>query len=64
MQAEAAAQFLTVMRRYLESLFSDLRSHTITSVQSNNDRVGQTKSQFVGKFSLSETADGSDCLQN
>ncbi|CAK7349499.1 unnamed protein product [Dovyalis caffra] len=38
-QAEAATRFLTVMRRYLESLCSDLRSHTITSVQSNNDRV-------------------------
>ncbi|CAA2998147.1 Hypothetical predicted protein [Olea europaea subsp. europaea] len=38
-QAEAAAKFLTVMRRYLESLCSNLRSHTITSVQSNSDRV-------------------------
>lgn len=39
-QAEAAVRFLTVMMNYLESLCSDLRSHTITSVQSNNDRVG------------------------
>lgn len=39
MQAEAAEQFLAVMRRYLESLCSDLMSHTITNVQSNNDRV-------------------------
>lgn len=39
MQTEAAAQFLNVMGHYLESLCSDLRSHAITSVQSNNDRV-------------------------
>lgn len=39
LQAEAAWQFLNVMRSYLESLCSDLRSHTITNVQSNNDRV-------------------------
>lgn len=39
LQAEAAGQFLKVMRGYLESLCLDLRLHTITSVQSNNDRV-------------------------
>ncbi|KAK8654169.1 hypothetical protein V6N13_128142 [Hibiscus sabdariffa] len=39
-QAEAATQFLTVMREYLESLCANLRSHTITNVQSNDDRVG------------------------
>ncbi|KDP26451.1 hypothetical protein JCGZ_17609 [Jatropha curcas] len=39
MQAEAATHFLTIMRRYLESICSDLRSHTITNVQSNSDRV-------------------------
>ncbi|GLT41478.1 hypothetical protein SLA2020_155390 [Shorea laevis] len=38
-QAEAANQFLTIMRHYMESLCADLRSHTITSVQSNKDRV-------------------------
>lgn len=38
-QAEAATRFLTITRRYLESICSDLRSHTITNVQSNNDRV-------------------------
>uniref|UniRef100_A0A0E0K8Q0 cDENN domain-containing protein n=1 Tax=Oryza punctata TaxID=4537 RepID=A0A0E0K8Q0_ORYPU len=38
-QAEAAWQFLNIMRSYLESLCSDLRSHTITNVQSNNDRL-------------------------
>ncbi|XVE72846.1 hypothetical protein DITRI_Ditri11bG0071000 [Diplodiscus trichospermus] len=39
-QAEAAIQFLTIMRQYMESLCANLRSHTITSVQSNHDRVG------------------------
>ncbi|KAL8170204.1 hypothetical protein V2J09_022008 [Rumex salicifolius] len=38
-QAEAAVQFLCVMKRYMESLCANLRSNTITSVQSNNDRV-------------------------
>lgn len=41
-QAEAAAQFLNVMGSYMESLCSDLSSHTITNVQSNNDRVSQS----------------------
>ncbi|XP_059300813.1 uncharacterized protein LOC132053034 isoform X1 [Lycium ferocissimum] len=50
-QTEAAAQFLTVMRRYLESLCSDLRSHTITSVQSNSDRVSiLLKDSFIDSF--------------
>ncbi|XVF72107.1 hypothetical protein PTKIN_Ptkin12aG0094200 [Pterospermum kingtungense] len=39
-QAEAATQFLAVMKQYMESLCANLRSHTITSVQSNIDRVG------------------------
>lgn len=42
LQAEAAWQFLDVMRSYLESLCSDLRFHTITNVQANNDRVSNT----------------------
>ncbi|KAL2238699.1 UNVERIFIED_CONTAM: DENN domain-containing protein 5B [Sesamum indicum] len=50
-QAEAASQFLIVMRQYLESLCSDLRSHTITSVQSNNDRVSiLLKDSFIDSF--------------
>lgn len=50
-QAEAATRFLTVMRRYLESLCSDLRSYTITSVQSNNDRVSLLlKDSFIDSF--------------
>lgn len=40
-QAEAAHQFLSILRNYLESLCSNLRSHTITNVQSSNDRVSE-----------------------
>ena len=39
LQTQYATQFLNVMRQYMDSLCSNLRSHTITSVQSNNDRV-------------------------
>ncbi|KAK1559708.1 hypothetical protein Q3G72_017478 [Acer saccharum] len=50
-QAEAATQFLNVMRSYMESLCSDLRSHTITNVQSNNDRVSLLlKDSFIDSF--------------
>lgn len=50
-QAEAAAQFLNVMGSYMESLCSDLSSHTITNVQSNNDRVSLLlKDSFIDSF--------------
>ncbi|WCJ38232.1 DENN (AEX-3) domain-containing protein [Euphorbia peplus] len=50
-QAEAATHFLAVLRQYLESICSDLRSHTITSVQSNNDRVCLLlKDSFIDSF--------------
>ncbi|THU56222.1 hypothetical protein C4D60_Mb11t15020 [Musa balbisiana] len=50
-QAEAAGQFLNAMRRYLESLCSNLRSHTITNVQSNNDKVSLLlKDSFIDSF--------------
>ncbi|MBA0560384.1 hypothetical protein Golob_017286 [Gossypium lobatum] len=50
-QAEAAIQFLTVMRQYLESLCANLRSHTITSVQSNHDKVSLLlKDSFIDSF--------------
>lgn len=39
MQVEAAKGFLAVLRDYLDTLCSNLRSHTITNVQSNNDKV-------------------------
>ncbi|KAF9626421.1 hypothetical protein IFM89_033240 [Coptis chinensis] len=38
-QIEAAKGFLAVLRSYLDSLCSNLRSHTITNVQSNDDKV-------------------------
>ncbi|KAK3040375.1 hypothetical protein RJ639_026780 [Escallonia herrerae] len=38
-QVEAAKGFLAVLRSYLDSLCSNLRSHTITNVQSNDDKV-------------------------
>ncbi|XP_022991951.1 uncharacterized protein LOC111488447 isoform X1 [Cucurbita maxima] len=51
-QTAYAAQFLKVMRQYMESLCSNLRSHTITSVQSNNDRVSLLlKDSFIDSFS-------------
>ncbi|KAM6565021.1 hypothetical protein CsatB_025019 [Cannabis sativa] len=51
-QAYAADKFLKVTRGYLESLCSDLRLHTITSVQSNNDRVSLLlKDSFIDSFS-------------
>lgn len=51
LQVEAATEFLLVMRQYLDSLFSDLRLHTITNVQSNNDRVSiLLKESFIASF--------------
>nr|VDD29101.1 unnamed protein product [Brassica oleracea] len=51
LQAEAATKFLRVMRDYMESLCSDLHSHTITSVQSNSDRVSLLlKDSFIDSF--------------
>ncbi|XP_042390447.1 uncharacterized protein LOC121985644 isoform X7 [Zingiber officinale] len=50
-QAEAARQFLDAMASYLESFCSNLRSHTITNVQSNNDKVSLLlKDSFVDSF--------------
>ncbi|TQD87462.1 hypothetical protein C1H46_026974 [Malus baccata] len=51
LQVEAAGQFLEVMKNYAESLCSDLRSYTITSVQSNSDRVSLLlKDSFIDSF--------------
>ncbi|WOG94214.1 hypothetical protein DCAR_0313507 [Daucus carota subsp. sativus] len=50
-QAEAAKGFLSVLRSYLESLCSNLRSHTITNVQSNDDKVSLLlKESFIESF--------------
>nr|XP_010933158.1 uncharacterized protein LOC105053615 isoform X2 [Elaeis guineensis] len=54
-QAEAAGHFLSVMKGYLESLCSNLRSHTITNVQSNNDKVSLLlKDSFVDSFPVKD----------
>ncbi|CAN1270089.1 DENN domain-containing protein 5B [Linum perenne] len=59
-QADAANHFLRVIRRYLESICADLRSHTITSVQSNQDRVRNKhvclllKDSFIDSFPYKE----------
>ncbi|KAE8657988.1 DENN domain-containing protein isoform 2 [Hibiscus syriacus] len=50
-QVEAAKGFLSVLRSYLDSLCSNMRSHTITNVQSNNDKVSLLlKESFIGSF--------------
>ncbi|XP_019455531.1 PREDICTED: uncharacterized protein LOC109356588 [Lupinus angustifolius] len=50
-QADAATRFLNIMWHYLESLCSELKFHTITSVQSNNDRVSLLlKDSFIDSF--------------
>ncbi|XP_051131211.1 uncharacterized protein LOC127251524 isoform X2 [Andrographis paniculata] len=50
-QVEAAKGFLEVLRSYLDSLCSNLRSHTITNVQSNDDKVSLLlKESFIESF--------------
>lgn len=50
-QVEAAKGFLKVLRSYLDSLCSNLRSHTITNVQSNDDKVSLLlKESFIESF--------------
>ncbi|XP_058001918.1 uncharacterized protein LOC110650946 isoform X2 [Hevea brasiliensis] len=50
-QVESAKGFLAVLRSYLDSLCSNLRSHTITNVQSNNDKVSLLlKESFIDSF--------------
>ncbi|XP_038889125.1 uncharacterized protein LOC120079023 isoform X1 [Benincasa hispida] len=50
-QVEAAKGFLKVLRLYLDSLCSNLRSHTITNVQSNDDKVSLLlKESFIESF--------------
>ncbi|KAF8034034.1 hypothetical protein BT93_C0344 [Corymbia citriodora subsp. variegata] len=50
-QIEAAKGFLRVLRSYLDSLCSNLRSHTITNVQSNDDKVSLLlKESFIDSF--------------
>ncbi|KAK2986348.1 hypothetical protein RJ640_026612 [Escallonia rubra] len=61
-QAEAAAEFSTVMRCYLESFCSDLMSHTITSVQSTNDRVSiLLRDSYIDSFPSKDQPFIKDC---
>ncbi|KAJ3699159.1 hypothetical protein LUZ61_002864 [Rhynchospora tenuis] len=56
-QVEAAKGFLAVLRSYLDSLCANLRSHTITNVQSNNDKVSLLlRESFLGSFPYRERA--------
>ncbi|XP_027339690.1 uncharacterized protein LOC113853308 isoform X2 [Abrus precatorius] len=50
-QIEAAKGFLSVIRSYLDSLCYNIRSHTITNVQSNDDKVSLLmKESFIDSF--------------
>ncbi|KAH1116846.1 hypothetical protein GLYMA_17G050100v4 [Glycine max] len=50
-QIEAAKGFLSVLRSYLDSLCYNIRSHTITNVQSNDDKVSLLlKESFIESF--------------
>ncbi|KAK7265431.1 hypothetical protein RJT34_33051 [Clitoria ternatea] len=50
-QIEAAKGFLSVLRSYLDSLCHNIRSHTITNVQSNDDKVSLLlKESFIDSF--------------
>ncbi|XVF48910.1 hypothetical protein PTKIN_Ptkin03bG0226000 [Pterospermum kingtungense] len=50
-QIEAAKGLLSVLRSYLDSLSSNMRSHTITNVQSNNDKISLLlKESFIDSF--------------
>lgn len=50
-QVEAAKGFLSVLRSYLDSLCCNIRSHTITNVQSNDDKVSLLlRESFIDSF--------------
>ncbi|KAJ1400717.1 cDENN domain, partial [Sesbania bispinosa] len=50
-QIEAAKGFLSELRFYLDSLCRNIRSHTITNVQSNDDKVSLLlKESFIDSF--------------
>ncbi|GAU45924.1 hypothetical protein TSUD_374220 [Trifolium subterraneum] len=51
MQVEAAKEFLSILRSYLDSLCQNIRSHTITNVQSNDDKVSLLlRESFIDSF--------------
>ncbi|MED6193145.1 hypothetical protein PIB30_016239 [Stylosanthes scabra] len=49
-QVEAAKGFLSVLRSYVDSLCCNLRSHTITNVQSNDKVSLLLKESFIDSF--------------
>ncbi|KAF7837915.1 DENN domain-containing protein 5B isoform A [Senna tora] len=50
-QVEAAKGFLSILRSYLDSLCHNIRAHTITNVQSNDDKVSLLlKESFIDSF--------------
>ncbi|CAL0320265.1 unnamed protein product [Lupinus luteus] len=50
-QVKAAKGFLSVLRSYLDSLCCNFRSHTITNVESNDDKVSLLlKESFIDSF--------------
>lgn len=52
LQARAATHFVTVLREYLESIFSDLRLHTITNVQCNEKVILPTSRSLITLISI------------
>jgi len=51
LQASAVEGFLQVLRQYCsETLCKDLRSHTITNVQSNNDKVNYLSDEVLAHY--------------
>ncbi|XP_057428941.1 uncharacterized protein LOC130722273 [Lotus japonicus] len=56
-QTEAAKGFLSVLRSYLDSLCGNIRSHTITNVQSNDDKVSLLlKESYIDSFPYRDRA--------
>eukprot|EP00898_Chlorokybus_atmophyticus_P004901 jgi/Chlat1/5411/Chrsp35S05312 len=54
-QAAAAVGLCKVVRKYLESLFENLRAHTITDVQNTNEKISLLlKESFIDSFSSRE----------
>ncbi|XP_073219447.1 uncharacterized protein [Cicer arietinum] len=54
-QIGAAKGFLSVLRSYLDSLCYNIPSHTITNVQTNDDKVSLLlKESFIGSFPYTE----------
>ncbi|KAG6426964.1 hypothetical protein SASPL_111203 [Salvia splendens] len=53
-QSRFAIKFVTVLRKYLESICSDLRLHTITNVQSNQKVAILIKDSYIDSFPIKD----------